>query len=256
MMVLVRPLGFVIPLSLSMDKIRSTTKVESQTFTIDQQASKVTTTILKTPWSLLPLRVLPMELKLKETWIGSRGNGASLLNQMKVAEGGDTDAIRVGAVVEAAAKLQPPQLLRPEQQAWLLLNMKRESNVKEKRRKNADVSMEMTDLLTDLLTMFQVKKPLNGHRMAKIRMLSSNINRTARHLLVIQSRDNRLLIILPHPAKSILVSRLPPSASSILTTVTHRRRAIRLPCPTPILLLPERLDTLRNLGNPGGLMRM
>lgn len=85
-----------------------------------------------------------MELKLKETWTGARGNEASLPNQTTPAEGGDTDATRVGAVVEAAAKGQP-QLLPPEQQeqqVWLFPNTKKESNVREKRRKNADVSIE------------------------------------------------------------------------------------------------------------------
>ena len=89
-------------------------KVESRTTTIDQQVSKATTTILKTPWFLLQLQGLLMERKLKEIWIGARGNEASLLDQMMVAEGGDTDVIRVGALVVAVAELRLQQLLRPE----------------------------------------------------------------------------------------------------------------------------------------------
>ena len=94
------------PALLSMGKTRSIIMVESRTSTIDQQVSKDTTIILKTLWFLLLLQVLPMELKLNETWTeGGRGNEASLQNQMMVAEGGDTDAIRAGAVVEAVAKV-------------------------------------------------------------------------------------------------------------------------------------------------------
>ena len=140
--------------SSSMDKTRSTIRVESRTFTTDQQVSKVTTTTPKTLWFLLQLQVLHTELNLKEIWIGARGNEASLPDQMRVAEGGDTDVIRVGAVVGAVVKVQPPQLLRPEQQVWLLLNMKRESNVRGKRRKNAGVSTELTAPIPSLLTIF------------------------------------------------------------------------------------------------------
>lgn len=136
----------------SMDKTRSTIKVESRTSTTDQQVNKVTTTTPKTLWFLLQLQVLLMELKLKETWIGARGNEASLPVQMMVAEGGDTDVIRVGAVVGAVVKVQPPPLLRLEQQVSLLLNMKRGSNVRGKRRKNVDVSLESTGPGPNLLT--------------------------------------------------------------------------------------------------------
>lgn len=107
-----------------------------------------------------------------------------------------------------------------------------------------------------LLTMFQVKKQLRRRLMAKIHTPSSNISRLAHHLLRIQLRDNSLLTFLLHPAKSTLVSRLPLWDRCILTTITHHNKAIHLRCPRPILLLPERLDILSNLGSLGGLMRM
>lgn len=109
--------------------------------------------------------------------------------------------------------------------------------------------------IADMLTVSQVRKQLNGPRMAKIRMANSNINQIA-HSRLIQSRGNKLLTILLHPVKSTLVSRPPPSASSIPTTITHHRQVTHRPYPTPIPPLPERLDILRNLGSLGGLMRM
>ena len=255
MKLLVKPLLEILT-SLSMDKSRSIIKVESRTSTIDQQVSKVITTTLRTLWFLLQLQVPLMEPKLKETWTGARGNEVSLLTRKMAAEGGDTDVIRVEAVVGAVAKVWPLQLLQPEQQGWLCLNMKRGSNVRGKRRKNANVSMEISASVSSLLIVFQARKQLNRRRMAKIRTHSIHISQIAHHLLDIQLRDNRLLIILLHPAKSTLVSRLPLPASSIQTTITHHKQATHLRCPTPILLLPEQLDTLSNPGSPGGLMRM
>ena len=143
-----------------------------------------------------------------------------------------------------------------EQRVTPLLNMKRGSSVKEKRKKNEDVSEGLTASTSGMLTRFQVKKQPNGRRMAKIRTRSSHINRTAHHLLITQLKDSRLLIILLHLAKSTLASRLPLPASSILAMSTHHQQVTHLPCQMPTLLLPERLDILRNLGKLGGLMRM
>ena len=111
--------------------------------------------------------------------------------------------------------------------------------------------------MPDLLTIYQVRRQLNGRLTAKIRMLSSNISQIAPFLLDILLKDNRRLIILLNPAKSTLVSRLPLLASSILIMITHPKLVTHLPCPTLTLLLQERLDILRKLGgSPGGLMRM
>lgn len=127
----------------------------------------------------------------------------------------------------------------------------RKREKKEERRREYGLAAS----IAKLLTIFQVKKQLKGRRMAKIRT-ASNISPIVHHLLGIRMKDNRLLIILLHPAKSILVLPLPLSARFSRNTFTHNNQATHLQCPTPILQLPERLDMLRNLGSPGGLMRM